>query len=96
MSIQTHTSNTEPSYHARERFRERIDTDPSLIESCWYGGTRIEAPKRDYDLARVYEGPLCTDCVLLAVESDTYGCEWLIRTVLPAETTQFEYCGDQA
>lgn len=95
MSIQTHTTtctDTNSSFHAKQKFRERIDSDVTLLQSCWYDGQRIEASELyDYDVARVYEGPLCEDCVMLAEQSELTTCEYIITTVIPANRVVFEY-----
>lgn len=86
------TTIAESSFHADNQFGKRIDSDVTLIPSCWYGGQRAEVENKDYVEARVYEGSLCRDCVLLA--KDDVPCsldgDLIITTVLPASRVTYE------
>lgn len=88
-------TDTDTSYHAQNQFRDRIDSDITLIESCWYGGAEIDALNREYKQARVYTGPLVdTDVVLLARSPENpspRAPDLVIATVLPAHGVEFEY-----
>lgn len=91
----TNTANTTASFHAKNHFRDRIANDPTLVESCWFDGVEIEAPERDYHIAKVYEGPLCPDVVMFAARAKggpaREGNDYVIRTVLPANAVNFTH-----
>lgn len=87
--------NTDASFHAQSQFQDRIANDITLIESCWWDGIEVHAPKRDYDIARLYDGPLVqTPFVMFAALSDIDTCDHIIRTVIPAERIDYEVVGE--
>jgi len=86
----------EPSnQHAVGQFRDRIDSDISLLMSCWHDGAPIEAPDRHYDWARVYDGGLVETSVVMFA-TDTRGehqrPDGLITTVVPASWVGYSLC----
>jgi len=84
----------EPSNsHATGQFRDRIHPDISLLQSCWHGGDAIHAPDREYDWARVYDGPLTDSCVMFAVDTrgeSSINADALITTVVHEEWVDYQ------
>ena len=86
MSVAT---NTQPSFHAQDQFKDRVSTDVTLIESCWWDGDDVEVDGKDYEIARLYDGPL-TDKSFVMFAFEAKGnvakeCDYIIRTVIDAD-----------
>lgn len=79
-------TNAQASFHAQNQFRDRVSSDITLIESCWWDGEEVECPNRHYDVARLYDGPL-TDTPFVMFGFPAKGsvsgeCDYIIRTVI--------------